>query len=149
MEVKEEEEERDSISTSLTLGLFKGNINVATYSHSQKRTRTIPLSMFREAKTIHNWDSKRICSYVKTPADAFAHDRLREGIDDIDAVVFHMKRIKIQTLTRIWVYHDPKRGYILLDGVHRIVAAHLKHQKEIGAWIISPCVDVRCKCCLL
>jgi len=63
------------------------------------------------------------------------NDRPR-GNDDILSVKYHQKQIQEnKEVTPIWVVYKNNR-YILLDGVHRVVASYIENKKYIPTYLI-------------
>lgn len=63
------------------------------------------------------------------------NDRPR-GIDDIKSVKYHQNQIKNKIISPIWIVFKNNK-YILIDGVHRIVASYIEKEKYILAYLIT------------
>jgi hypothetical protein len=121
---------KDSISTSISIKLFK-NKKDATYAHIFKSNlEKLPLSIF---KNVDNFNPERLqYSAVK----AFPINDRPRGNDDILSVKYYQKQIQDhKEITPIWVAIKNNK-YILLDGVHRVVASYIENKKYIPAYLI-------------
>jgi hypothetical protein len=121
---------KDSISTSISIKLFK-NKKDATYAHIFKSNlEKLPLSIF---KNVDNFNPERLqYSAVK----AFPINDRPRGNDDILSVKYYQKQIQDhKEITPIWVAIKNNK-YILLDGVHRIVASYIENKRYIAAYLI-------------
>jgi hypothetical protein len=121
---------KDSISTSISIKLFK-NKKDAIYSHIFKSNlEKLPLSIF---KNVDNFNPERLqYSAVK----AFPINDRPRGNDDILSVKYYQKQIQDhKEITPIWVAIKNNK-YILLDGVHRVVASYIENKKYIPAYLI-------------
>jgi len=118
---------RDSVETSVSLKLFSSQ-KVAAEHHVFNTTYQI-VSM-SDCKTLENIAATRFSS------DPYpAHDRPR-GQKDLDSVKYHRRIIRKNGNTEpIWIAKKGDR-YIVLDGVHRIVASNLENKRQIPAYIV-------------
>lgn len=121
---------KDSISTSISIKLFK-NKKDAIYSHIFKSNlEKLPLSIF---KNVDNFNPERLqYSAIK----AFPINDRPRGNDDILSVKYYQKQIQEhKEISPIWVAIKNNK-YILLDGVHRVVASYIENKKYIQAYLI-------------
>jgi hypothetical protein len=121
---------KDSINTSIKIQLFK-NKKDSTYAHIFKSNlEKLPLSIF---KNVDNFNPERLqYSAVK----AFPINDRPRGNDDILSVKYYQKQIQDhKEITPIWVAIKNNK-YILLDGVHRVVASYIENKKYIPAYLI-------------
>jgi hypothetical protein len=118
---------RDSVETSVSLKLFSSQ-KVAAEHHVFNTTYEM-LSM-SDCKTLENIAATRFSS------DPYpAHDRPR-GQKDLESVKYHRRIIRKNGNTEpIWIAKKGER-YIVLDGVHRIVATNLENKRQIPAYIV-------------
>ena len=118
---------RDSVETSVSLKLFSSQ-KIAAEHHVFNTTYQI-VSM-SDCKTLENIAATRFSS------DPYpAHDRPR-GQKDLDSVKYHRRIIRKNGNTEpIWIAKKGDR-YIVLDGVHRIVASNLENKRQIPAYIV-------------
>ena len=118
---------RDSVETSGGLKLFSSQ-KLAAYSHVFNTTYKM-LSM-SDCKTLENIAATRFSS------DPYpVHDRPR-GQKDLDSVKYHRRIIRKNGHTEpVWIAKKGER-YIMLDGVHRIVATNLENKRQIPAYIV-------------
>jgi len=118
---------RDSVETSVSLKLFSSQ-KVAAEHHVFNTTYEM-LSM-SDSKTLENIAATRFSS------DPYpAHDRPR-GQKDLESVKYHRRIIRKNGNTEpIWIAKKGNR-YIVLDGVHRIVASNLENKRQIPAYIV-------------
>jgi len=118
---------RDSVETSVSLKLFSSQ-KVAAEHHVFNTTYEM-LSM-SDCKTLENIAATRFSS------DPYpAHDRPR-GQKDLESVKYHRRIIRKNGNTEpIWIAKKGNR-YIVLDGVHRIVATNLENKRQIPAYIV-------------
>jgi hypothetical protein len=118
---------RDSVETSVSLKLFSSQ-KIAAEHHVFNTTYQI-VSM-SDCKTLENIADTRFSS------DPYpAHDRPR-GQKDLDSVKYHRRIIRKTGQTEpIWIAKKGDR-YIMLDGVHRIVASNMENKRQIPAFIV-------------
>lgn len=121
---------KDSINTSIKIQLFK-NKKDSTYAHIFKSNlEKVPLSIF---KNVDNFNPERL---QYSAANAFPINDRPRGNDDILSVKYHQKQIQEnKEVTPIWVVYKNNR-YILLDGVHRVVASYIENKKYIPTYLI-------------
>lgn len=122
---------QDSIETSVNIKIFK-NINDAMYAHIYKsKLEKIQLKKFIN---IENFDSERLqVSAVK----AYPLNNRPRGKNDITSVKYYQKLIQNNKYIQpIWLIYKNNK-YILLDGVHRIVAYYIEQESFINAYIIT------------
>lgn len=118
---------RDSVETSVGLKLFSSQ-KLAAYSHVFNTTYKM-LSM-SDCKTLENIAATRF-SFDPYPV----HDRPR-GQKDLDSLKYHRRIIRKNGHTDpVWIAKKGER-YIMLDGVHRIVATNLENKRQIPAYIV-------------
>ena len=122
----------DSVETSVTgLRLFK-SLQEASYYHIFKSSFVmLPSSLWH---TLENIDPIRLMK------DPYPEGNRPRGQRDLDSVKFHRRMIrKGGHISPIWVAKKGDR-YIILDGVHRLVASNLEHKRSIPCYIVH--VDV-------
>ena len=118
---------RDSVETSVGLKLFSSQ-KLAAYSHVFNTTYKM-LSM-SDCKTLENIAATRFSS------DPYPVDDRPRGQKDLDSVKYHRRIIRKNGHTEpIWIGKKGDR-YIVLDGVHRIVATNLENKRQIPAYIV-------------
>lgn len=117
----------DSISTSVTIGLFP-SLELSIYYHIfESKLLQFPLIHCRE---LNNFNPARLST------DPYPKENRPRGQKDLDSVLHHRKTICEQGWTEpIWI-SVKENNYTLLDGVHRIVAAYLENKQTILAYII-------------
>ena len=121
----------DSIETSISMKLFK-NKEESTMKHIfNSQLISFPLS---KCKNLNNFNPERL---QNSAINAYPlHDRPR-GNKDISAVKYYQKEIQNKgNIQPIWIIKK-HNNYILLDGVHRIVASYIENKKYIKAYLIK------------
>lgn len=119
----------DSVETSVNgLKLFS-SIKTASYAHIFKSEFVdFPMS---ECKKLENIDP------IRFSQDPYPENDRPRGNNDLLSVKYHRKIIQKEGHTSpIWIAKKGNR-YIKLDGVHRIVAAHLEKKRSIPAYIVK------------
>ena len=122
---------RDSIETSVSMKLFKTK-EEATMKHIfNSKLISFPLS---KCKNLDNFNPERLQpSAIKSYP---LHNRPR-GYKDISSVKYYQKLIKNKlNIQPIWIIKK-KNNYILLDGVHRIVASYIENKQYISTYLIK------------
>ena len=121
---------QDSIETSVSMKIYK-NINDAMYAHIYKSK--LEKIQLKEFLNMENFNSNRLqTSAVKAYP---INDRPR-GKNDITSVKYYQKLIQNNKYIQpIWIIYKNNK-YILLDGVHRIVASYIEQKSFINAYII-------------
>lgn len=125
---------QDSIDTSVSMNIFKNKEEASLAHVFQSKLDKISLSIFADTNKVDNFDPNRL---QKTAEQSYPlpHGRPR-GDKDISSVKFYQKQIKQNLgIPPIWMIRQ-NRQYILLDGVHRIVASYIEDIKYINAYII-------------
>ena len=128
---------QDSIDTSVSINIFKNREEASLAHVFQSKLDKIPLSIFsniEDTNKVDNFDPNRL---QKTAEQSYPlpYGRPR-GDKDISSVEFYQNQIKQNLeITPIWMIQQNKQ-YILLDGVHRIVASYIEDVKYINAYII-------------
>jgi hypothetical protein len=128
---------QDSIDTSVSMNIFKNREESSLAHVFQSKLDKIPLSIFsniEDTNKVDNFDPNRL---QKTAEQSYPlpYGRPR-GDKDISSVEFYQNQIKQNLeITPIWMIQQNKQ-YILLDGVHRIVASYIEDVKYINAYII-------------
>jgi len=122
---------RDSIETSVSMKLFKTK-EEATMKHIfNSKLISLPLS---KCKHLNNFNPERLQS---SAIKAYPIDNRPRGNRDISSVKYYQKLIKKGLdIQPIFILVKGK-NYILLDGVHRIVACYIENKKDIPAYLIS------------
>jgi hypothetical protein len=122
---------RDSVRTSISMDFFK-NEKEALNSHITKtQLKNVNISLFKNGK-IENINYKTRLSDNPYPIE----NRPR-GNSDLESVKYHRKVIQENGKIEqpIWMLKKGTR-FILLDGVHRVVATNLEGKKDIPAYVI-------------
>lgn len=121
---------QDSIETSCKIKIFK-TIKESTFAHIFKsKICKFPLSKFTD---VNNFDKNRL---QDSAAKSFPLNNRPRGLDDIKSVKYHQNQIKNKTISPIWIVFKNNK-YILIDGVHRIVASYIEKEKYILAYLIT------------
>lgn len=107
---------QDSVATSMTMKLFATRQD-ALLAHTEATLIELPLSVFTE---VDNFDPSRLQNSVNL---AYPH---QDSHYDRGSVEYHQQQIRQQNSPPIWILQKNNR-YILLDGVHRIVASYLEN----------------------
>lgn len=128
---------QDSIDTSVSINIFKNREEASLAHVFQSELDKIPLSIFsniEDTNKVDNFDPNRL---QKTAEKAYPLPNGRpRGDKDISSVKFYQNKIKQKLeIPPIWMIQQNKQ-YILLDGVHRIVACYIEDIKYINAYII-------------
>lgn len=123
---------QDSISTSVSIKIFK-NKEDALIAHIYKsKLLKIPLNTFKNDK-VDNFDSNRL---QKSAVKAYPINNRPRGNSDISSVKYYQKQIQQKKeITPIWMIQKNNK-YILLDGAHRIVASNIEEKPFIYAYLI-------------
>lgn len=123
---------KDSIETSISMNLFN-NIDEASNAHIFN-SKLVKFPMIYCKNKLNNFNPKRL---KKTPEKAYPIEDRPRGDKDIESVNYYIKLLQNkQIINPIWIIK--KNGkYILLDGVHRIIASYIKNKKYILAYIIK------------
>jgi len=122
---------KDSIETSLSMGLFKSE-EEAIRRHQAAKLTSFPLA---KCAKLENFNPARLqTSAVK----AYPLSDRPRGQADIKSVKYWQMQAHIQP---IWILQKPRGDsesckYILIDGAHRIVAAFIKGNPQIPAYVI-------------
>ena len=116
----------DSVSTSVSLQIFT-NRQEAIDAHTFKsKLVQLPMSIFTN---VENFNPNRL---QKSAENAFPINDRPRGDKDISSVEYHRKQIQ----TPIWLIKQ-NITYLLLDGVHRIVAHYIEGKQYIYAYVIE------------
>jgi hypothetical protein len=124
---------QDSISTSVSIKIFK-NKEDALMAHIYKsKLLKINLSIFKNNEVI-NFDSNRL---QKSAVKAYPINNRPRGNSDISSVKYYQKQLQQKKeITPIWMIQKNNK-YILLDGAHRIVASYIEEKSYIFAYLIE------------
>lgn len=123
---------RSSVDTSITLKLFKSREIAAKYHIFNSELTTFSLSKCKNK--LGNFNPERLKT---TAVEAYPIENRPRGTDDIKSVKFYQKTIKVgNDIPPIWIVKKDDK-FILLDGVHRIVASHIEGKKSINCYIIK------------
>ena len=123
---------RDSVSTSVSIKLFENKQDARLAHILKSKLVEIPLSMFAN-NGIENFNSDRL---KDSAVKAYPLDDRPRGNVDISSVEYHQSQIKQQNdIDPIWLVYKNKK-YVLLDGVHRIVASCIEGIEFIRAYVI-------------
>ena len=128
---------QDSIDTSVSMNIFKNREEASLAHVFQSKLDKIPLSIFEDIEDtnkVDNFDPNRL---QKTAEKAYPLPNGRpRGDKDISSVKFYQNKIKQKLeIPPIWMIQQNNK-YVLLDGVHRIVASYIEDVKYINAYII-------------
>ena len=119
----------DSIQTSITLGIFS-SYKIALSEHILNGfLQVFPISKCYE---LSNFNPCRLS------IEPYPENNRPRGDDDINSVLYHRQTIRQTGDTEpIWIIFLENR-FILLDGVHRIVASYLENKQDVKAFVINP-----------
>ena len=119
----------DSIQTSITLGIFS-SYKIALSEHILNGfLQVFPISKCYE---LSNFNPCRLS------IEPYPENNRPRGDDDIQSVLYHRQTIRQTGDTEpIWIIFLENR-FILLDGVHRIVASYLENKQDVKAFVINP-----------
>jgi hypothetical protein len=130
IQIKMDDTLKAAAGTGMMLGLFKTRKS-ALRNLKTAKTRKLPISLFKSGK-VDNLNPQRLSKnpYPKS-------DRPR-GSENLMSVKFHRRTIrKTGQITKpVWLYHD-KNKYVMLDGVHRVVATYLEKKRFIPARVFT------------
>lgn len=119
----------DSIQTSITLGIFS-SYKIALSEHILNGfLQLFPISKCYE-----------LCNFnpCRLSIEPYPENNRPRGDDDINSVLYHRQHIRQTGNTEpIWIIFLENR-FILLDGVHRIVASYLENKEDILTFVINP-----------
>ena len=118
----------DSIQTSITLGIFS-SYKIALSEHILNGfLQVFPISKCYE---LSNFNPCRLS------IEPYPENNRPRGDDDIQSVLYHRETIRQTGDTEpIWIIFLENK-FILLDGVHRIVASYLENKEDIKAFVIN------------
>jgi hypothetical protein len=124
---------QDSISTSVSIKIFK-NKEDALIAHIYKsKLVKIPLNTFKN----DNVDNFYSIKLQKSAVKAYPINDRPRGNNDINSVKYHQKQLQQKKeITPIWMIQKNNK-YILLDGAHRIVASYIEEKSNIYAYLIE------------
>ncbi len=122
---------QDSIDTSISMNLYKTREEASKEHIFNSRLIKMELKKF---KNVENFNPERL---KKRAILAYPLNDRPRGDKDIKSVKFYQNLIKNKkNISAIWlIYKNGK--YILLDGVHRIVASYIENKSYINAFIIN------------
>jgi hypothetical protein len=122
----------DSVETAVSMGFFTTKEKSAMAHIYRSTLSTIPITEFTH---MENFDATRL---HQSAAKAYPPERRPRGADDLIAVARHRRYIRRHGETPpIWVLYKGGK-YTLLDGAHRIVAAHIENRPTIAAYVVRP-----------
>lgn len=123
---------QDSISTSVSIKIFKNKEDALIAHIFKSKLLKIPLSIFKNNE-VNNFDSNRL---QKSAVKAYPINDRPRGNNDINSVKYHQKQLQQKKeITPIWMIQKNNK-YILLDGAHRIVASYIEEKSFINTYII-------------
>ena len=117
----------DSVSTSVSLQIFTNRQEAIDAHTSKSKLVKLPMSTFTN---VENFNPNRL---QKSAKNAFPINDRPRGDKDISSVEYHRKQIQ----TPIWLIIKQNKTYLLLDGVHRIVAHYIEGKQYIYAYVID------------
>ena len=119
---------KDSVETSVFIKLFP-SLEIASYNHIfYSHFLLFPIS---NCITLQNFNYRRLSTNPYPE-----HDRHR-GEADLKSVLYHQQMIsKLGHTEPVWIALKDNH-YILLDGVHRIVATYLENKQHVHSFIIQ------------
>jgi len=134
---------RDSIETAVTLKLYRTTKDAANAHLFKSKRIRFPLA---KAWNLGNFKSARL-----SPVPFPVGDRPR-GSKDLTSVRFHRSQIRKtgdvappdtrsvewvrELVDLIWIAMT-RKGPVLLDGAHRLIAAYLEHKRSVPAFIVG------------
>lgn len=119
---------RDSIETAVTLKLYRTTKDAANAHLFKSRAARFPLA---KAWNLGNFKSARLSPVPFPPGDR------PRGSKDLASVRFHRSQIrKSGDVGPIWIAMT-RKGPVLLDGAHRLIAAYLEHKRSVPAFIVG------------
>ena len=119
----------DSIQKSIKLGIFS-SYKIALSEHILNGfLQVFPISKCYE---LSNFNPSRLS------IEPYPENNRPRGDDDIQSVLYHRETIRQTGDTEpIWIIFLENK-FILLDGVHRIVASYLENKEDVKAFVIIP-----------
>jgi hypothetical protein len=123
---------RDSIETSVNMKLFN-SVYDSMYAHIYKsKLIKFPLSI----SSLENLNNFNINRLQKNPINSYpSHNRPR-GKKNLSSIKSHLKLLQKKSNTLpIWIIYINNK-FILLDGVHRIIANYIHNKKYIYSYLI-------------
>ena len=122
----------DTIDTGITLGLFK---NRKDGSYSCIFNSKLGKINIKEFKNMENFNPDRL---QKSGSKAYPLSNKPRGIRDLKSVKYHREQIKkVGSVEPIWIYKRGNGKYVLLDGVHRVVASYIEGLMKIPCYLIK------------
>jgi hypothetical protein len=121
-----------SIDTSVNIKIFKNREYASMMHIFNSKLVKIPISTFFNVDNVDNFDPIRL---QKSATKAYPLNNRPRGKYDINSVKYHQKQIQQKNIIPIWMIQKNKK-YILLDGVHRIVASYIEDKYYIYAYVI-------------
>jgi hypothetical protein len=122
---------RDSVSTAVSIKIFKNKKESAFAHIYNSKLSKIPLSIF---KNVDNFNPIRL---QKSASKAYPINDRPRGNNDISSVKYYQKQIQsTKNISPIWLCKK-KNKYTLLDGAHRIVASYIENKQYILAYVIK------------
>ena len=119
---------RDSIRTSVKTKVFS-SVKTSSYSHIFE-SKLVDFQVSK-CRNLHNFNPDRLSK------DPYPKEDRPRGQDDLDSVLHHRRTIRREGETEpIWIAKKGDR-YIILDGVHRIVATNMENKRQIPAFIVN------------
>jgi hypothetical protein len=119
---------KDSVETSVCIKLFP-SLEIASYNHIfYSHFSLFPIS---NCITLQNFNSMRLSN------NPYPEDDRPRGDADLESVLYHQQMIReIGHTEPVWIVLKDNQ-YILLDGVHRIVATYLENKQHVHSYIIK------------
>jgi hypothetical protein len=123
---------QDSIATAFTMGFFDTKEKSAMAHIYRSTLSTIPIAEFTH---IDNFAAARL---QQSATQAYPPDNCPRGADDLLSVAHHRRYIRRHGgVMPVWILYTGGK-YTLLDGAHRIVAAHIENRPTVAAYIVRP-----------
>ena len=123
---------KSSVEKSVNLKFFKTKEDAAFAHLNNIKMEKIQLSKFKNG-TIKNFQSDRLKG--KTEEKAYPEDNRPKGDYNIESVKFHRELITQEKYPLIFVLYK-NSNYYLIQGSHKIIAAHLEKLKTIDAYVV-------------
>ena len=121
---------QDSIDTSIEIKIFKTREEASIAHIFHSKLVKLYISIFNN---VDNFDITRL---QKSAVKAYPVNNRPRGEDDINSVEYYQKQIQQENEIIPISMVNQNNQYILLDGVHRIVASYIEDKEHINAYVI-------------